>query len=514
MALLIRLPSIDKHPPGLWYDEAINGLDALSIIHRNPVQIFFTTEHHPREPLYMYLVAFLFLFAKPTVFSLRAVSAIMGAACIPAVYGFVRAATKNRRLALASALILLTMRWDIHHSRLALRAILIPLWLTIAFWAIVSAIESRQRNRFLLAGIIFGLGFYTHLLFRFAPFILVGFAILLFWQKRLNWRRDRGNVFLFCAAAFIVFLPLGIDYVLHPFHFVGRAQEVSLFVGGFLPGTFAILKNIVATVLMFSFRGDENPLLNLPGASVFTPLASIFFYIGIYICARRLKRDGFSFLILLWFMVMLFGTILSTGTPHFSRSLGACVPAAILVAIGLMKTFELFVDFLRMRRALILISILWLTMSAWDTYLYFGKYRGDARLWHRSNAAWVEVARAAASFCEGNVYIYLPGDIYRHPSVRFITLNVEPEKLRPMAFPEALSGRRGEVPRNHIILATIYNRLDVLLKKEIPSGAVIQIFRAPEGNAWSLFYRIPKSALLSAERAKTHLKFNSPETER
>ena len=48
IGVVLRIYDITRIPPGLWYDEAINGLDALDVLKNGP-RIFFMTEGHPRE---------------------------------------------------------------------------------------------------------------------------------------------------------------------------------------------------------------------------------------------------------------------------------------------------------------------------------------------------------------------------------------------------------------------------------------------------------------------------------
>ena len=511
LGLFFRLPTIETHPPGLWYDEAINGLDALSL-HANPFQIFFTTEEHPREPMFMYIIAMVFLLVKPTIFTLRGVSVLIGAACVPALYGLVRIATQNKRFALIAALLLLTSRWHIHHSRLALRGILVPLWLCLSFVAYFYALKKRRIIYYIIAGIIFGLGFYTHIAFRLAPVILIFPLIWLIRKNVLTWRGDKDKIAAFIGAAILIFFPLGIDYIKHPFHFSGRIDQISPFSQGVGTGILLILKNIWSSLLMFNFRGDKNPLLNMPGMPVFNPLASVFFFWGIYYCLRRARRDLLAFFLFPWLGIMLLNTILSTEAPHFGRSLGAFVPAVIITAAGLSQCLEWLEDFLRRRRAIIIFSALLLIIAGWDLYLYYGLYKGDARLWYRSNAAWTDVAKTIKNYelritnaKLQQVYFYLPRDIYYHPSVRFITLDVSRDVIRPMAFPEALTGRKGDPPRNHLLLATYLNSLYPILEKEIANGRINTEIRTPERQTWALFYLIPKEALLNENQAKTLL---------
>lgn len=510
-ALIPRLVLLDVHPPGLWYDEAINGLDALSMIKDGP-KIFFTTENHPREPLYMYFIAFFYLFLPPTIFVLRAVSGILGALTIPAVYGLIRRISRDRKLALVSAIILLFMRWHIHHSRLALRAVLVPLWFTLVLWAFCTAVDRKSKKRWALAGVIFGLGSYTHLAFRFAPFVFL-FPLIYYLKKgMLQFKRDSHLFGIFLLSAFLVFLPLGIDYLLHPFHFFGRMKEVSLFGEGIASGISTIVNNVVAVILMFSFKGDQNPLLNLPGAPVFHPLYSVFFYLGVITCIVRFRRSVLPIMMFSWMTIMFLPTILSSGAPHFARSLGASVPAAVFVSVGIVESYEWFYDFFRNKAAVLITVIVIIVGSSWNIHLYFMRYRGNMNLWNRSNAAWVQCGRKALSISEEGNVVYLPTDMYYHPSVKYVMLNKKSRLVCPLSFPECLTDQFPETAMDHVILTTSLNRLLPLLKKEIPSGVVISVAETPEGMQYGWFYLIPERDLMTKEEAASFTnRYNPPE---
>ncbi|MFQ5419862.1 MAG: hypothetical protein ACE5EY_05815, partial [Anaerolineae bacterium] len=54
-AVLFRFWQLGNWPPGLYRDEAFNGLDALGVLHgRHPL---FFTANNGREPAYIYLTA-------------------------------------------------------------------------------------------------------------------------------------------------------------------------------------------------------------------------------------------------------------------------------------------------------------------------------------------------------------------------------------------------------------------------------------------------------------------------
>ncbi len=510
-ALGIRLLLNDSHPPGLWYDEAINGLDALEMLRDRAPRIFFTTDNHPREPFFMYLLAGLYLFFKPTVFILRGASGLMGALTVPVVYRLARAGGWDRRAALLSALSLLFMRWHIHHSRLAFRGILIPLWYSLSLLLLFRAAEGRKWRIWALAGAVTGLGFYTHLTFRLAPFLLLAAAWRLWSSGSIRMKRDRRGLAAFAAALGVVFLPLGIDYIIHPFHFSGRLQEVSLFEAGLLPGLLEIAKNTGRALLLFSFRGDQNPFLNIPGAPALTPVGTLFFMCGLAAALLRARRNVLCFCLFPWTGLILLTTILSTEAPHFGRTLGVTAPIALLAGLGASEAYEWTRDFLRRRKALLLIGGLFCLMCAWDLSLYFGRYRGDIRLWRRSNAAWADIIRATADLEGEGVLVYLPGDIFHHPTARYLLLTQPSDHIRPTRFPECLI-RNGEDVRirGHVILATIYNGFLPVFAREFPGGSVIRHFREPEGAAHAWFYRIAAKDLLERKKAEEYVERYSP----
>ena len=89
-ALAVRTVGLDGLPPGDWYDEAINGLDALDVMAdvrdgRAPA-IFFTTEDHPREPLFIYATAATFSAVGVSTWSLRWTAAWIGALTVAAFW--------------------------------------------------------------------------------------------------------------------------------------------------------------------------------------------------------------------------------------------------------------------------------------------------------------------------------------------------------------------------------------------------------------------------------------------
>jgi 4-amino-4-deoxy-L-arabinose transferase-like glycosyltransferase len=84
LAAVLRFPLLGRLPPGLYRDEAINGLDALGVL--EGVWPIFFTANNGREPLFIYLVAASVGLFGRTALAVRLVSAVLGTLTVPATY--------------------------------------------------------------------------------------------------------------------------------------------------------------------------------------------------------------------------------------------------------------------------------------------------------------------------------------------------------------------------------------------------------------------------------------------
>ena len=77
VALALRTYRLQEWPPGLFNDEAANGLDGLAVL-RGERPLFFP-RNTGREPLFLYLQAGMMALLGPTPYALRLTAAIVGA---------------------------------------------------------------------------------------------------------------------------------------------------------------------------------------------------------------------------------------------------------------------------------------------------------------------------------------------------------------------------------------------------------------------------------------------------
>src|SRR6266849_8096157 len=81
---LLRFYALDRLPPGLYQDEAVEGFDALRVLHGEfPIYL---ASNNGREPAFVYFVAAGIALLGRTPLALRAVSAAAGTAAIPIAY--------------------------------------------------------------------------------------------------------------------------------------------------------------------------------------------------------------------------------------------------------------------------------------------------------------------------------------------------------------------------------------------------------------------------------------------
>ena len=357
LAVGLRLYQLDRIPAGLWYDEAIHGLDTLQINEQHHYPIFFNTDNHPQEPMYSYLIALFYGIFGIAPLTLRLTSVAIGCLTILLVYYGVRK-WFDRRIALFTMFFLAISKWHLMFSRLALRTILTPLFALLVFHFLYRALKEFKLRDYILSGVFLGLGLYTYISFRIVP-VLVFLLILheiYHSTKEDRWKKSfvQGGCVLF-GTALIVFLPLLIDYIQYPFHFFGRTEEISIFQNGLVEGIRFILSNTIKTLGMFSFIGDPEIKHNNPSEPMLPLILSLFLLLGLVVSFRRIKELRMA-IIIGWFGFFLIPGILSQGAPNTLRTLGGAPALCIFIALGITTGYDYLLERLGTTKKWILVS--------------------------------------------------------------------------------------------------------------------------------------------------------------
>lgn len=353
LGLFVRLYAIDRVPPGLWYDEAIYALDAVDTM--TAPKIFYDTQNHMREPLYIWGLGAWFQLSDITVVAARSYSALLGwltlVLTLPYLAVFFRPSNQSLRAILpwilAGLLAMATLRWSVHFSRTIFRAMMVPLFimgLSLAwyYWAL-----SLRHRWAVLTGFILGLGAYTYLSWRLVPFLVITWTVAGIFQGNLNWRKSWQGFLLTALTALVVSAPLAWNFVLNPHHFSGRTAEVSLLwniseiqdsegesqeirtlkpLGEILRSLSA---NLLRVALMWNIIGDHVGKHNLPNWPIFDPFNGLVFLLGLGWLLVQSRKSLTAMMAITTLVVMSLASVLSFGAPNILRT-QALIPVTIL----------------------------------------------------------------------------------------------------------------------------------------------------------------------------------------
>lgn len=348
VAAAMRLFALDMAPPGLYRDEASNGLDALGVLQGRHAVYF--SANNGREPAYIYLTALAISLFGPSVFAVRLAAAVVGALTTIPVYLLGRN-WFGPRVALFAAWLWAVTLWPVHLSRIGLRAILLPPLLALVFWLLSVAYRLATLPKvperlpagwlWLAAGALYGAAFYTYLAVRFTPilfFLLLSYLLL---KHRQQAARLWPGLLWFLSGFALVLVPLAFAAWHDPRLLLGRVGQVSIFnpdIGGSNP-LLALLRQVGRAAGLFLWKGDAIVRHNPANRPLFDLLMALPFLWGLVYCLRHWQRKACA-AVLLWVAVMLGPTILAEDAPHFLRAVGILPAALFLPALGLSKIWE------------------------------------------------------------------------------------------------------------------------------------------------------------------------------
>ncbi|WP_374687010.1 glycosyltransferase family 39 protein [Promineifilum sp.] len=354
LASAIRFVALDNFPsphgatpPGLEHDEVAHWLINRDILAGNHAIYF--AEAYGHEALYHYVQAYFGALVGDHALALRLPSAYLGVLLVAVSYAL------GRRLfgpgaGLLSAAFLAVLFWPVFYSRLALRAIMLPVLSGVSavlWWrafgrgsrgareqgsarACLPASEDAASDAPLpprspapllfLAGTAAGLSLHTYMAARAVPIFYGLFTVYLFVCHRPALRQRARGVALFWAALIVVALPLAWFLLNHPGAEV-RTSEVDAPLRALLAGDVRpVLTNAVALAGLFGVRGDPLWRQGIAGRVVFDPLLALLFYGGVALCLWRWREPRHAFL-LLWLGASLIPSLVTIDAPSTIRAI-------------------------------------------------------------------------------------------------------------------------------------------------------------------------------------------------
>lgn len=336
IGIVLRVFRFHTVPPGLFRDEAFNGMDALETL-RGQIRLFYPA-NNGREPLFIWLVALSIRLLGVSPLAVRFPSLVAGVLTLFTTYGMTRELF-GRRIAVFATAVLSVMVWHIHFSRLGFRAILLPLLASISIWFILRSLRTGREWLLVPGGIFAGMLLYTYLSARMVFLPAALFVTYIWHRRRFLAQPTLKQWLLFGIPALSVMAPFLWYAGKHWDEVFLRVQQMDSVFNASAPLRM-LSENFLRVLGMFFIRGDFLSRHNVPFRPVFDPGLGLMFCLGVWISLRRFRRDEATAFLVIWTFSFLLPTVLTEECPHFIRAIGILPTIAIFPAIGLDWVWE------------------------------------------------------------------------------------------------------------------------------------------------------------------------------
>ena len=550
LAAFFRFYQLRSIPPGFHYDEAYEALEAWRVLTQRGYHPVFFAGNFGVEPMFIYLTSLAFrlfgLRAAPTV--MRGVAAAMGTLTVAALYGLGRElARADDRIppiaALLAALVLASMRWHVLFSRVGIEPVLVPFFLVLSLWALWRALRIGTPWAWLILGMATGLSIYTYPAGRLMPLTVAAavMAIALGGRGRLSrgigdrfgytqctflsrspGHSRRPGILLAAGVAVLIAAPLLLNFARHPDQLLLRSSQIAVGTEGATRGS--LVGNLLATLGMFSLRGDIDPRSNIPGMPALDPLMSIALLIGLGLAVWRWRRPVFSSLLLAG-LIMLMPTILSEYAPHFRRALGTTPVVAMLCGLGLaamlgrpdkgqgaqvpwrlketgLPPAELSaaMDRLRALGRIIIVATILTGSALLSAAAYFGRWGRDAALYYAYDQGLWEIGQYALGLPNGETILITPRPA-TDATLAFAFRDGPPVRhfdgRHAFVIPHTTTGDAS--PATYIIIEHEDFRATQLLRELFPGATEVKSFLDRDGDVYGRAFRVPDTRSLGRQ---------------
>jgi hypothetical protein len=384
-AFFIRFWDVEVHPYSFINDEGEKGSTAACILNGSCSNVF--DSGWAAQPILGFLPTSLSIwFLGRTALAVRLASVITGTLAVLGVYLFSREAF-NRKTALIAALLLTTLPFNVHFSRIGVDNIADSLSTTLVMWLVFRGVKRGSTISFMAAGIVAGLFFYTYPGSRLAS--VLGLAVLGYFtlSARGFLKTHFKNILIYILAFVIMSAPILGYFFTHLDFFSARMNSTGIFQTGeltneihntgkgaaeFLVGQFMKSSLVyIATAAPSNFYNSPKPYL--------TPLAAIFFMLGLTYTLWHIKDARFMALLAWFWAAIILGSTITGGPPTTQRMLMSSSALVIIVALGITKTAENTwpgSNFNRWFTPMCLLAFV-LFVGYQNINFYFGEYRSE-----------------------------------------------------------------------------------------------------------------------------------------
>jgi 4-amino-4-deoxy-L-arabinose transferase-like glycosyltransferase len=440
LAFALRLYHLDQLPAGLWRDEARHGLLALRIWQDPSFRPIYVVGGADLPALLFYLMAPILGTFGPHVWSLRLVSALLGALTPLALWWAARPMI-GVRAALLSAAFLAWASWSLSMSRWAFPATLDQLLLIVAIGMIWRALSfdnnssaTRQRLVFAcLSALCAGLATYGYHSGRFAPIVVAVVAAVRIGPSPARWKQAGPALLAAVTIGLIVISPL-LRFIADDYDGYSRRVAAVAVFNSIEPDIHSplllLLRNAERYLLMWHVYGEPNGRHHAPDVPMVDPFVGVLLLLGVGWTLRRTREPAFLALVL-WLGLSAAPGIFSTDAPHAMRGLGMLAPACLLAGVAMTAMLQHGMPSVRWNRIAPLLggSVLIGSLS-FNGWLYFVSMANNPRVLGEFEVDTTIMARIARAPFETDdpalrqVKVFLPAKTPRTDVGRLLTSGV------------------------------------------------------------------------------------------
>ncbi len=340
VALFFRTYQLE--PPGIWGDDAINGLLALDVLNHKITSPFQLVAHAKSifHALTNYMIAAAFWLFGADPVTLRLPGIVASLVTVPLLYGTV-APLFGARVAVIAALFFASSPLQLNHAKVLLQVVLGEFFLLLGMCALVRGMTGARRWLIPAAGAPLALCLYTYHSAKIAPLVAVIFVGAMLWKTE----RDRRRLSIECAGLFLVFLlcalPAAQSYLHNPAALTGRAGSVALWPALRASGRLWPLWDALwRTALIFHYQ--QGPVYHWVGIGWDPALNAVVAFLVVHGIVESLRawREPRHLLLLGWVVIGMIPGVLSTEAPRIYRIFLASPALYVWAALPLVQLYR------------------------------------------------------------------------------------------------------------------------------------------------------------------------------
>ena len=343
LSIYFRFYLLATVPPEMVSDHAEKLLDVVEVL--NGKHSIFFSRNTGREALQFYMAAatYKWLGTGISYLTLKIGTALAGVLTLPFIY-LLGKEVGGKRVGLAAMILAGIAYWPNVISRVGLRFPLYPLFVAPAFYYRARGIRTRNRNDFLLCGLVVGIGLHGYSPARVIPIaIAVGVALYLLHKDSHKQRRVMVTLLVITGlVALLVLMPLVRVAVDRPDEVIYRMATRYGSAERELPepALQIFFSNVWNGLKMFTWDNGEVWVNSIPHRPALDLVTGALFSLGVIIAITRIVRyrRWIDLFILVSIPILQLPSTLSLAfpaeNPATNRAAGAIVPVFILAGLA------------------------------------------------------------------------------------------------------------------------------------------------------------------------------------